>query len=139
MSAPVTIIPADAPATVQATLTTALTGTNNDMLFTAVPTGRLGNDVTIRYVNPAANSAALSVTVSARAITVNLATNGGGTITSTAALIKAAIEASAAATALVTVAHAAANDGSGVVIALAATALTGGLGGLPPAPVAVAA
>ena len=48
----------------------------------------------------------------------SLATSIGDLGTSTAAQVKAAIEASPAASALVTVAHAASNDGSGVVAAL---------------------
>lgn len=111
-----------------ATLTTALTGANNDLVFTAVTKGPRGNDITVRYVDPGAASAALSVSVSGSAITVNLATNAGSAITSTAAQVKAAIDAKAEAAALVTVANAAANDGSGVVTALAATNLAGGVG-----------
>lgn len=116
---------------VAATLSTNLTGSNNDLIFTSVLSGRLGNVITVRYVSPGTNNAALAVTVSERAITVNLATNGSAVVTSTAALVKAAIEASAAASALVTVANKAANDGSGVVTAMGATALSGGSGGLP--------
>ena len=114
-----------------ASLTTALTGTNNDLAFAAVPTGQLGNAIRIRYVAPGTNNAALGVMVTGRDITVNLATNGSAGITSTAAQVKTAIEASAAASALVTVANAAGNNGSGVVTALSYTALSGGAGGLP--------
>jgi hypothetical protein len=109
-----------------ASLTTALTGNNNDMKFTAKAPGTGGNSITVAYVDPSANDATLSVSVTGSAITVNLATSSEGAITSTAAQIKAAIEASAAANALVAVAHHTGNDGSGVVIALAATNLTGG-------------
>lgn len=110
-----------------ATLSTALTGNNNDLLFTAVTAGADGNDITIRYVDPAAISQALAVSVLGTAITVSLATDGAGAITSTAAQVDAAIDALPAAAALVTPANKAANDGTGVVTALAATALTGGL------------
>ena len=58
---------------------------------------------------------------------MSLATNSGGAITSTATLVKAAIEANASANALVSVALAASNTGAGVVTAMAATNLTGGL------------
>lgn len=112
---------------VVATLTTSLAGANNDMVFTAVGYGADGNAVTIAYIDPAANGAALSVTVSGSAITVNLATNGGGAITSTAAEVKTAIDAYAAAAALVTCANAGADTGAGAVTALAATALSGGV------------
>ena len=111
----------------KATLTTALTGTNNDLKYTAREAGVGGNSITVRYVDPAGNNAALSVTVAGTAITVNLATNGSGTITSTAAQVAAAIAAKQQASVLVDVENAAGNDGTGVVTALAATPLTGGV------------
>lgn len=111
-----------------ATLSTNLTGANNDLTFTARQGGQLANATTIRYVDPAGNNAALSVSVSTQAITVNLATDGGGAITSTAATIRDAINGSSAASALVFAANKAANDGTGVVTAMAATALSGGAG-----------
>jgi len=131
---PLSIEQDGAEATVQATLTTALTGTHNDLLFTAVPAGRLGNVIGLIYVNPGTNNAALSVSVSGFTITVNLATNGSAAITSTAAQVEAAIEASAAASALVTVANAPGNNGSGVVTAMTFQDLAGGEGGLPEPP-----
>lgn len=90
-----------------------------DITYTAVNQGTGGNAITVVYV-VAGNNTALSVAVAGSAITVNLATNGGGVGTSTAAQVQAAIAASAPATALVTaavtgtaatvqVAHAAAN------------------------------
>lgn len=116
-------------AKVAATLTTALTGNNNDLKYTHVasPANYIaGNSVRVRYVDPAGNDAALGVVVAGSDITVNLATGGAGAITSTAAQVKTAIEASTPASALVTVANATGNDGTGVVTALAYTALTGG-------------
>lgn len=110
----------------KASLSTALTGTNNDLDFTAVERDSYGNSVTVAYVDPSANSAALSVVVTGKAIVVNLATGSGGAITSTAASIKTAIEAHTPASRLVTVANKSGNDGTGVVTALTATALSGG-------------
>jgi hypothetical protein len=109
-------------------------GNDNGLTFTAVDFGAAGNDISIAYVDPAGNNAALSVTVASKAITVHLATGAGGAITSTAAAVLAAINASAAAAALVTVAimtadAGVADDGSGVVTALAALNLAGGLDG----------
>jgi hypothetical protein len=124
-------------ASTAASLTTALTGTNNDLVLTSLLDGRLGNAVSIRYVSPGTNNAALSVSVTGRAITVNLATNGSAAITSTAAQVLAAIEASTAASAMIVGANAGGNNGSGVVTALSATFFTGGLGGLPDPPVTV--
>lgn len=121
-----------------AALTTALTGTNNDLIFTAVGSGynsnlargANGNNVRIRYVNPGTANALLSVVVTANTdITVNLATNGSSVITSTATLVKNAIAAHTDAKKLVTMANAAANDGTGIVTALAYTNLTGGVSG----------
>ena len=116
------------PVPVAATLTTALTGSDNDLKFTAVTAGPDGNSITITYVDPGAPSAALSVSVVGTAITVNLATNGSSVITSTASLVLAAVAASTPASALVSVAIAPANTGAGVVTALASTPLAGGTG-----------
>lgn len=107
------------------TLSTNLAGANNDLTYTAVTAGSGGDGITIRYLDPAGNNQVLSIGVVASAITVNLATGVGGAITSTAASIAAAIALSAPAAALVTVANKTGNDGSGVVIALAATNLAG--------------
>lgn len=116
------------------TLTTSLTGTNNDLVYTAVQTtsasrGVNGDNVTIAYIDPSANDATLSVVVTGTDIVVNLATDSGGLITSTAAEITTAIEASASASVLVTVANDAGNDGSGVVTALSETNLASGADG----------
>lgn len=110
----------------QASLSTNLAGANNDLTYTAVTPGTGGNSVTVTYA-VAGNNTALSVGVVGSDITVNLATDGGGAATSTAALILAAVQASVAASALVSVALKAANDGTGVAIALVKTNLAGGL------------
>lgn len=113
---------------VGASLTTNLAGANNDLVFTAGQAGTGGNAVTIAYVNPGTANAALGVTVAGNAITVNLATTAvAGTIASTAAQVKAAVNAHSAASALVTAALADNNDGTGVVTALTATNLAGGV------------
>jgi len=128
------VIGAGAPdATAQATLSRDPAGDENALTFTSVAYGAGANDITIEYVDPSANDAVLSVVVTASAIVVNLATGVAGAITSTAAEVLAAIEAEAAAAALVTVAidtgdTGVADDGSGVVTALAAAAMTGGAG-----------
>jgi len=82
--------------------------------------------VSVTYVDPAANSQALAVTVLGSAITVSLATDGGGLITSTAALVRTALIAGVPAAALITPTLKTGNDGTGVVTALAATPLAGG-------------
>lgn len=78
-------------------------GTVAGLSFVSKLNGLLGNQTSIQLVDPAANSAALAVTVTGRTITVSLATSVSGAITSTAAQIKTAIEADAAANALVTI------------------------------------
>lgn len=103
---------------VQATLSTALTGDNNDLVFTSRRGGSWGNDTTVEYLDPSGNDEELAVSVSGQAITVSLATGEAGAITSTASDIKTAIEAHQQANELVTVANKSGNDGSGVVTAM---------------------
>lgn len=104
-------------------LRTSLTGTNNDMDFIARDPAV--TDITVALVDPAANSQALSVAVDGHDVVVNLATGSGGAITSTAAQVVAAINASSAASELVRASLADGNDGTGVVTALAETGLAG--------------
>jgi hypothetical protein len=108
-----------------ASLTTALAGANNDLTFTARVKG--ASVASVRYV-VAGNNTALSVAVAGQAITVNVATDGGGAATSTADNVRDAINKDAAASAILRAERAAANDGTGVVAALAATPLAGGDG-----------
>ena len=108
-----------------ASLTTAIAGTNNDLVWTANTGGTAGNAITIAYVVAGTNTP-LTVSVAGNAITVNVATNGAGAATSTAAQVAAAVAATPAAGQKVTGTNAAGNDGTGVVAAMGATALTGG-------------
>lgn len=124
---------AGAPVTaVRATLARNPAGDDNALTFTARVYGVEGNSITVAYVDPGGVTAALSVSVFRQAITVSLA-RAASAITSTAAEVKAAIEAHVEANQLVTVAINAsdtgsADDGSGVVTALAAAAMTSGAG-----------
>lgn len=118
-------------ATTAASLSTALTGVNNDLDFTAVGDGADGNYISIKYVDPGVETATETVSVSETGgsaggplITVTL--RSVSSTLSTAAQVKTAIEASARASALVTVANKAANDGTGVVTAMAAARLASG-------------
>lgn len=105
-------------------LTTALTGANNDLTFTATAvSGSGGNSKTVAYVNSGA-SQTLLVTVTGNATSVRLATDAGSVITSTAAQVAAAVN--AAVTSGLTAANATGNDGTGVVTVLAASPLSGG-------------
>jgi len=117
----VTAVPA-----VQSSLTTLLTGTNNDLKFSAVPIGVLGMGINITYVDPSDVSQSLGITVTGRAIRISLATDDTGTITTIASDISALILATPAAHALVTVANATGNNGTGVVTALTKTPLASG-------------
>lgn len=74
-----------------------------DLTFTARAGGTGGNSITITFVDPAGNNAALSIGVVGTDITVNLATDGASAPTSTAAQVAVALKASAAAMALVDV------------------------------------
>ncbi len=116
-----------------ATLTTNLTGLNNDITFTAAFAGSGGNDITVEYIDPGAinQSLAVSLVAGTKRIQVSLATDGTGVITSTSADIESAISSLAAVTALVAAADAGGNDGSGVVTAMAETALSAGDGNIP--------
>lgn len=150
-----------------ASLTTTLTGSNNDLVYTAREAGEEGERITVAYVvagtntaldtgvtdplagnaviraevtpaywkgqqrwtpgsGPSQQSAPVTVSVSGGDIVVTVATNGGGAATSTAAQIKTALEANTDVMKLVSVAYSGADDGTGVVTAMAATALSGG-------------
>lgn len=115
----------------QATLTINPTGDDNSLIFTARAYGAEGNGITVAYVAPAGATAALAVSVYRQAITVSLA-KAADAVTSTAAQVKAAIEAHGPAAELVTVALDEADtnfvSGAGVVAAAAAAALEGGEG-----------
>jgi hypothetical protein len=105
---------------VKATLSHGSSAAN--LTLTAKAAGTGGNSITLTIVNPG-GTAALSVSVSTNAITVNAQTSSGS-IVSTANDIIAAIFASAAASALVVPSSTGA--GTGVVAALSSTALSGG-------------
>jgi len=76
-------------------LKVAVTGVQNlGNATNYVPLTPVGNNVvSVSFVDPSANTQALAVTIDGNFIKVALATDGGGAITSTPALIKAAIEA----------------------------------------------
>lgn len=116
----------DSEPELKAKLLTGVIATNNALTFTSKLTGVAGNATTIALVNPAANNAAIAVTVVDGAISVSLATGAGGAITTTAAQLAAAIAGNEAANALVAVANTGASTGAGLVTAMAAASLAGG-------------
>lgn len=109
---------------------TYATLTVGNIIYTSRQGGTDGNSVTITVVDPVGNNAALSIGVASNDITVNLATDGSSAPTSTGAQVLAALQASAAAMALVEV------QGTGtmstVQAAAAQTALAGGTNGTAP-------
>jgi uncharacterized protein len=115
----------DAAADTKATLVQGLL--NAAILFTAKLAGAAGNAIRVRLRDPGAASQALSVTVAANDITVNLATSAGSAITSTAAQVIAAVIASVPAFALVNAANAPGSSGATVVAATGFVALSGGV------------
>jgi len=94
-----------------------------DITYTAVASGTGGNAITVTNV-VAGNNTPLTIGVVGNAITVNLATNGGGAATSTAAQVLAAIQGSVAASALVNAAVT--GNTATVQTAAGATNLAGG-------------
>jgi flagellin len=97
-------------------------GSGGSVKFTdARPEGTAGT-ISVVFADPGAASSPLSIGVAGNVITVNLATDGGGAITSTAADVVAAIQGDTSASALVNVKV----ETAGVVAAQASTNLTAG-------------
>ena len=118
--------PDSAPAAA-ASLTTGTAASNNGITFTAASKGKAGNNIRLFLKDPGGNSKALSVSVSGLVITLSLATNARGAVTSTAANVITALTGNAKASALVKAANSANSTGTGVVKAFVKqTALTGG-------------
>ncbi|QJE95954.1 hypothetical protein [Luteolibacter luteus] len=134
---PVTVDLGGAVDPVAASLTTAIGTPNANLKFTAREPGRIGDGISIEITHPGGINRPLRVeTPSKFEIVVYFATNGSGGPTSTATQIKAAIEANVAANALVSIANAPGNNGSGL-LTLTKTYLSGGEGGLPKPPIKV--
>ena len=112
------------PAATAAAVTIDMTNATSDLTYTAKTAGSAGNKINVIHIDPSAPSQALSVEVRGNLIVVNLATGSNSAITSTAALVKAAVNASAEASAIVTCEDE--GSGTGIVNATAATPLIGG-------------
>ena len=105
------------------TLTSDSTPSDSDLVWSN-KTRHVGSDkISITIVDPGSATQSLSITVAGRDITVDLATDTMSAITSTATLVKAAIDADSGASALVTVALETA--GTGVVEAQTKATLDG--------------
>lgn len=109
-----------------ASLTTSLTGTNNDLVFKAQAAygGLIGNSISVTYVDPGGTTATLGVVVTDYDIVVNLG-RAASAINTTAAALRTAVMANAQANALVSVVNAGGNDGTGLVTAMSKTNLSG--------------
>src|SRR4051794_22585348 len=106
--------------------TTGFADPNANLSITAVTSGPDGNAISVAFVDPLAGSQPLSVSVLDSAISVSLATDGTGAITSTAGAVAAATPAPPAASALAPPVQR--GDGSGVVAPSPAENLSGGTG-----------
>ncbi len=110
----------------RATLTTDLAGDDNDLVYTAKQGGDAGEQVSIEYKTGSGKT--LGTTVSGDDIVVQLGTDGGGTVTSTAAEVQANVRSCADAMRLLdSVELAAANDGTGLPTVMAHAHLAGGV------------
>jgi hypothetical protein len=104
---------------VPSTGTTAFTGANNDLDFTEknpdLP-NRYGDGLAILFLDPGTPDAELSIdTANFPEITVNLATDGTGVVTTTAALLKAAFDAHPIVGQALITAFKSGNDGTGIL------------------------
>lgn len=111
------------------TVLTAMTGTNNDLSVTARASG--ASALTIELADPSANDADLSVSKAGNDIVVSLATGSGGAITTTAQEVVDLLNSDSATKGYVVAALAPGDDGTGVVTALAQTALADWVGTSP--------
>lgn len=99
---------------------------NADIFYTQVTPG---THVTVAYVDPGAINQSLSISVSSPHITVHLATNGSGAITTTANALLTLWNATGAATALasaVLYTSVYTNDGTGLLQAMSTELIAGG-------------
>ena len=112
-------------AAVAAELETGVEADNNAITWTAVAAGETGNSIQISYVIPAP-STALSIATVGLNIEVTLATDAGGTVTSDAAAVIAAVNADGNAGALIQGASTGASTGAGIMEAMDLTPFDGG-------------
>lgn len=101
---------------------------NSGLYFTSKLRGYLGDTINVELDDPAGNDQPLVIGVTDKTIHIDLATGPAGAITSTAAAIKAALDATPAAFALVSTAVE--GTGLGVVVADGPHYLTGGAGSI---------
>ncbi|HET6549068.1 MAG TPA: M14 family metallopeptidase, partial [Solirubrobacter sp.] len=106
--------------TIEPEVSSAAQAQSTAVVLAAHEYGQLGgNDITAEFKNPGAGDSPLSVAVAGKGITVNLATDNTGALTSTAADVVAAINATPEAAALVTATTYRGNAGAGIAPARA--------------------
>ncbi|MEH0373816.1 phage tail sheath C-terminal domain-containing protein [Vibrio mimicus] len=116
-----------APLSAAATSAALTIGTailNDGLKLTAVKTGTEGNAISVEVLAPMAASSELAVTVTNNKISIQLASDESGALTTTAAELVTALMADPAAKALVTAV--ALGDGSGDVVPVSRSYLSGG-------------
>jgi len=113
------------------TLKASGAGARDDIVITAKQTGVAGNAIKVQLVDPNAASASLKVAVETDVIRVYLATDGTKAITSTIAQVIAAINAALFVKDIVVASLAEGSEGTDAAIAVAATALAGGVDDTP--------
>lgn len=101
-------------------LTTALVGSDNDLIFVAKTT----STTSIAYVDPGTPNATLAVAVSGNAVTVNLGTDVNGNIETTANAVRDLINGNTEASAVMSADIAPKDNGTGIVTAMARMELT---------------
>lgn len=131
-ASPVIILPnASSSAPVSAKITTALTGANNDAVWTWLYPGTTGNGKTLEYI----------ISGSYPAVGVSLVSTTGvlvtGPVGTTLNQVRAAVAITPAVAAKVQCDIASGNDGTGAVITLTSTAFAGGTGSPPLSPAAI--
>ncbi|MEW5724305.1 MAG: flagellar hook-associated protein FlgK [Thermodesulfobacteriota bacterium] len=105
-----------------ARLETELAGDDNDVIFTALDKGAPGENISVAYVDPGAANQPLTIAVSGGDITISLATDAAGVVTTTAEDIIYAIVndvGGSGARDLVSVERASGQSGAGRVTAMA--------------------
>lgn len=109
-----------------ATLSTALAGADNDIVYTAKKVGTAGNAVQVQYAGLGV-SQPLTIVVTGNLVKINARTNSGSAPISTASEIVAAVNAHEQANNLVSAKLKAPDTGVGVISIMSATNLAGGV------------
>jgi len=109
-----------------ATLTTNITGADNDIVYTAKKVGTAGNAVQVQYAGLGV-SQPLTIVVTGNLVKINARTSAASAPLSTASEIVAAVNADALANNLVSAKLKAPDTGAGVIAIMSATNLAGGV------------